>query len=254
MIKNFATGLGFLARGLGFVTRNPRLAMMGMVPPLIVSTVMAVGLIVFASLALVPLTTAATGWVPDAWRTAAEIVIGILIMVLAIGLAAITFTSITLVVGAPVYEKISAAVDKACGGTDVGPQEKFIASAWRGIGQGLAVIALSILLAIPVFVVGLVPVIGSVVAAIGGAMVGGTLVMVELIGGPYDRRGLRRLGDKFAASRGQRFTGLGFGVPVFLLFSIPLVSVVLFPVATAGATLLARHLRGESTVEIQPSQ
>src|SRR5690606_28360203 len=124
-------------------------------------------------------------------------------------------TSITLMVGAPGYEKISASVDQACGGVKVGPEEKLAASAARGIGHGLAVIAISILLAIPVFLIGLIPAVGGIIAAIAGAVVGGTLVVVELITGAYDRRGLRKLGDKFAAARGQRFVALGLGIPTF---------------------------------------
>jgi CysZ protein len=40
---------------------------------------------------------------------------------------------------------------------------------------------------------------------------------------------------------------LGFAMPTFLLMAIPFASVVVFPVATAGGTLLARQLLGERT-------
>lgn len=248
MISDITTGLGFLGRGIGFITRNPRLALLGMVPPLIVSALMIALLISFGIFGLDPLTAAATGWVPESWRIAAQVVMGILVMVIAVGLAVITFSSVTLLVGTPIYERISEAVEQSCGGVVTAPEEKLAASIVRSIGQSIAVIALSILLAIPVFLVGLVPVVGTVVGAVAGVVVGGTLLGVELIGSPYDRRGLRRLSDKFAAAKGRRMVALGFGIPVFWLFSIPLVSVVLFPAATAGATLLARELRGESTV------
>ncbi|MFT4295455.1 MAG: hypothetical protein QM582_08590 [Micropruina sp.] len=35
---------------------------------------------------------------------------------------------------------------------------------------------------------------------------------------------------------------LGFGVPTFLLLSIPALSLLLFPIATAAGTLLTRRL------------
>jgi CysZ protein len=36
-------------------------------------------------------------------------------------------------------------------------------------------------------------------------------------------------------------------VPTFLLLAIPFVGVVVFPIATAGGTILARQLLGEPT-------
>jgi CysZ protein len=47
--------------------------------------------------------------------------------------------------------------------------------------------------------------------------------------------------------RTRRCRVLGFTVPTFLLLAIPFAGVVVFPVATAGGTLLARQLLGEPT-------
>ena len=41
-------------------------------------------------------------------------------------------------------------------------------------------------------------------------------------------------------------------MPTFLLLAIPFVGVVVFPVATAAGTLLARQLLGEPTVPVRP--
>ena len=40
---------------------------------------------------------------------------------------------------------------------------------------------------------------------------------------------------------------LAFAVPTFLLLAVPFVGVVVFPVATAAGTVLARQLVGEPT-------
>jgi CysZ protein len=45
----------------------------------------------------------------------------------------------------------------------------------------------------------------------------------------------------------RRVRVLGFGVPTFLLLAIPFAGAVIFPIATAGGTLLARQLLGEPT-------
>ena len=251
MISDALGGLRHLGAGIGFVVRAPKLAVLGMIPPLIVSVFLMVAL-VSLGLGLSSITDALTGWVPDGWQGLLQVVFGLVIMLVAIVLAVIVFSSLTLIIGAPIYEKISEAAEAACGGVTDLHDEKLSASVVRSIVQSIALLGLSLLLAVPVFLLGLVPAVGGVLGAIAGALVGGTMITVELIGGPFDRRGRRRLGDKFAAGRGQRARLLGFGIPVFLLFSLPLVAVVLFPAASAGGTFLARELAGERVITPAP--
>lgn len=247
MISDALGGLRHLGAGASFVLKAPKLAVLGMIPPLIVSIVLIVAL-VSLGFGLDSITAGLIGWAPDGWQAVLQFALGLLIMLVAIVLAVIVFSSLTLIVGAPIYEKISEAAEAACGGVTGLQEEKLSASVIRSIVQSIALLGLSLLLAVPVFVVGLVPVVGGVLGAVAGAVVGGTMITVELIGGPYDRRGRRRIGDKFSAGRGRRARVLGFGIPVFLLFSIPLVAVVLFPAATAGGTFLARELAGERVI------
>ena len=79
------------------------------------------------------------------------------------------------------------------------------------------------------------------------AIFGGWMLGIELVGAPFERRGLLRLSDRRAAMRVRRLRVLGFAVPTFLLLAIPFAGVVVFPVATAGGTILARQLLGEPT-------
>lgn len=251
MIGNALGGVRHLGAGIGFVVRAPRLALLGMVPPLVVS-VLLIAALVSVGLGLSSITDALTGWAPDGWQGLLQVVVGVVVMLVAIVLAVIVFSSLTLIIGAPIYEKISEAAEAACGGVSDLHEEKLSAAVVRSIVQSIALLGLSLLLAVPVFLLGLVPAVGGLLGAVAGALVGGTMITVELIGGPYDRRGLRSLGAKFAAGRGRRARLLGFGVPVFLLFSVPFVAVVLFPAATAGGTFLARELAGEPVTTPHP--
>lgn len=239
-------GLGHLGAGFSFMVRNPALALLGMVPPLIVS-VLLIGALVGLGFGVPAITEALTGWLSGDLRVVLQWVFGAIVMLVGIILAVIVFSSLTLLVGTPVYEKISLMAERERGGVPGEQSETLLAGAGRSIVQSLALLGISLLLAIPIFLVGLVPAVGGLVSAVLGALVGGTMITLELIGGPFDRRGRRRLGDKFGAGRGRRAEVLGFGIPVFLLFSIPLVQVVLFPAATVGGTLLARSLLGEPT-------
>jgi CysZ protein len=92
-----------------------------------------------------------------------------------------------------------------------------------------------------------VPVVGQTVVPVLSAIFGGWMLGIELVGAPFERRGLLRLADRRAAMRVRRLRVLGFAVPTFLLLAIPFAGVVVFPVATAGGTILARQLLGEHT-------
>lgn len=251
MIPGVRLGLRHLGAGFSFMARNPGLAVLGMVPPLIVSLLL-LGALVGLGLSLGAITDALTGWLTGDLRTVLQWVFGAVVMLVGIILAVIVFSSLTLLIGAPVYEKISLMADRERGGVPGEQPETLLAGVGRSIVQSLALLGISLLLAVPIFLLGLIPAVGGVISAVVGAVVGGTMISLELIGGPFDRRGRRRLGEKFGAGRGRRAEVLGFGIPVFLLFSVPLVQVVLFPAATVGGTLLARSLLGEPNAVRKP--
>ena len=71
----------------------------------------------------------------------------------------------------------------------------------------------------------------------------------SLVGSALERRGVLTLRGRRALMRRRRARVLGLCVPTFLLLAVPFVGVVVFPVATAAGTLLARQLTGESTTE-----
>jgi CysZ protein len=73
------------------------------------------------------------------------------------------------------------------------------------------------------------------------------MLSIELVGSAFERRGMLRLADRRAAMRRRRFRVVGFAVPTFVLLAIPLAGAVVFPVATAAGTLLARQLLSEPT-------
>lgn len=253
--SELGSGAAYLLRGLTVLLRAPRLALLGMVPPLVVSVVMTTLLALFGFLALGPLTEFATGWVPESIRMLARVLLGILAMVLAIVIGVVLFASITLAVGAPIYEKISESVQQAFGDAGLAPQETMFASVMRGLRQSAVVVGLSLLFGVAAFALGLIPVIGGVVGSLAGAVIAGFFIVVEMISGPFDRWGMRQLSEKFGALNRNRALALGFGLPAFLLLSVPLLAVLLFPVITAGGTLLAGELRGENgTVVVQPGR
>jgi CysZ protein len=158
----------------------------------------------------------------------------------------ISFTVLTLALGSPLYDKLSESVEEEFG--EVPELEEHIARGlFRALRQAVTLIAVSVLGALVLFATGFVPVVGQTIVPVLSAIFGGWMLGIELVGAPFERRGLLRLSDRRAAMRARRFRVLGFAVPTFLLLAIPFAGVVVFPVATAGGTLLARQLLDEPT-------
>lgn len=244
MISELFAGAGLLGKGLSVVLRRPRLFGLGLIPPLIASAVLGT-LFVILLFNVGSLAGALTGWASGGLAEAMQILFSVLIVIAAVVIMAITFSSITLGLGAPIYDKISEAVEAEAGGVTGRVDDRLAESIPRAIGQSVALISISVLMALPLFLLGLVPVVGSAVGAVAGAAFGGWMITIELISGACDRRGRTKLSEKFALMRTMPWRVLGFGIPVFLLVSIPLVAIAAFPAVTAGGTMLARTLVGE---------
>lgn len=216
--------------------KRPKLLGLGVVPPIVTSIVLGAlfGIVVWQAPGL-----AGRATTNDVLATllAGAIVVGTALLLV------VTFTAVTLAVGAPVYDKISEVVDHADGaGWEAGlapTTAQSISDAIKRLGQ---VIAITIPVSLVILLLGLIPGVGGVVAAVCSAAFGGWMISIELSGAAAERRGLRTLRDRNDLLRRSPWLVLGFGVPTFLLLSVPFLAIVLFPVATAGGTLLARRL------------
>jgi CysZ protein len=241
-VKNFLAGVGYFARGLGWVARRPGQWLFGLIPAFIVLIVYAVGL-VFLGLYLADLVRAASPFA-DHWSTglrdATRVLMGILMYGAAAMISIVTFTGVTLVVGEPFYESISTRVENSEGGL---PPEADV-SLWRqlvrGLGDAVVVGLITMLLAVLFFALGFLPIVGQTVVPVVAACVSGYFLTLELTSIALERRGLRRR-DRFAVMRRNRALSVGFGASVFVVFLIPLGAVLAMPGAVAGGTLLARE-------------
>ena len=232
-----------LARGFGIVWRSPRLLLLGLVPGVISAVIVLSGFAVL--LYFIKDISALATWFADDWsagaRQFARLVAGIAIVVVSGFVAVLAFTALTLTIGDPFYEVISARVDARYGGA---PDE--VDAPWyRTIGSSLAdsgrLIAMTLGVGAVLFLAGFIPLLGQTVIPALEVALGGWFVAVEISGVAFGRRGYR-LRQYRQLLRGHRALALGFGVPVFLLFLIPLAAIVVMPGAVAGATLLARRI------------
>jgi CysZ protein len=244
-VRQFLTGVGLLGRGLGLCLRHPRLLGLGLLPAVIAGVLYAaalVALIVFVDDLAGTVTWFADDWATG-WRDLVRVVAGAAVIGVAGLLGVLAFTAVTLLIGDPFYEKISELVEDEFGGVPDAVEVVWWRSLRRSLVDSLRLIGLSVLIGIPLFAAGFIPVVGQTVVPVLGATVAGWILAVELTGVPFQRRG-RRLTHRRAALRQHRPTALGFGVAVFLCFLVPFGAVLLMPAAVVGGTLLSRRSLG----------
>ncbi|MEJ2862878.1 EI24 domain-containing protein [Actinomycetospora flava] len=247
-------GLRLFVRGAVTVLRTPRPLLLGAIPALIVSVLYlaALGtLIAWLPDIAAALTPFADGW-SETLRTGARIAAGAAVVAAGAAVAVVTFVAVTLAVGGPFYEKLAEIVDESVGPVPGVVEPSWVRSVGRGVRDGVLLIGLSVLAAIPLFVLGFVPVVGPVLAPVAAALVGGRLLMIELTAPALQRRGLD-FGARRRLLRTRRLATWGVGIPTYLLAAIPFVAVLAIPAASAAATLLARELRGEPTDPVRPA-
>nr|WP_294691844.1 EI24 domain-containing protein [uncultured Friedmanniella sp.] len=249
MATEALAGAALLGRGLSLVARRPKLFLLGAIPPLVTSTLFVVVLVLLFTRGDA-VVAALTGFADD-WARGPATVVRLLVSLALLGavvlLMVISFTTLTLTLGAPLYDLISEFVDRELPGGPVGTDDGWARSLGRGLRQSVALIGASLVAAVVLFAAGFVPLLGQVGVPVASALVGGWLLGIELVGSALERRGVRTLRGRRQLMGRSRYRVLGLCVPTFLLLAVPFVGVVVFPVATAAGTLLARQLVGEST-------
>ncbi|MDI1460093.1 EI24 domain-containing protein [Catellatospora sp. KI3] len=241
-LSNFFTGIRLYGRGLARYARSPRLVLLGLIPAFL-SLLLFTGLFALLFYFMGDITDSVT-WFARDWAEGARDTVRLFAGVAVVGasglLAVLSYTAVTLLIGDPFYEKIAESIEESLGGVPNAVDLPWYLELRRSIFDALRLLLVSVLIAIPLFAGGFIPVVGQTVVPVLGAFVGGWFLALELVGVAYNRRGLR-LPDRRRALRQDRAAALGFGVAVFCTFLIPLGAVLLMPAAVAGGTLLARR-------------
>lgn len=243
VIGDFFGGVGLLGRGLRLWGTSPRLMLLGAVPALVVGAVFVTAVVAVGFVAddvARAVTPFADDW--DEWsRTLVRVGGGLAVAALAVLLAVVAFTAVTLLVGDPFYERIWRRVEEHEGDPPADVDRGF----WRGLarsaGDSVRLLLATAVVGVLLFVGGFVPVLGQTVVPVVGALTGGWFLAVELTGYAFDARG-RSLAERRRMLAAHRARTLGLGTATYLLFFVPLGAVLVMPAAVAAATLLAREV------------
>ena len=241
--REFAAGVATLGRGFGFWRERPGLMWLGLVPAAIVAAVVVAAVVVLIVF-LEPITVALTGFAADwgGWRDLLRILFGAALVIATLFLAARTFTAVTLLVGTPFYDRIQAAADESIGEVPEGAPLGF----WATTGATVVIVLQSILASLVVLLLGLIPGVGTALAAVLGFVLTASALSRELTLAPLTRRGLDGR-TRSQLRRNGRARAFGFGVAVQLCYLVPLGAVVVMPAAVAGSAFLTRDLLAPSS-------
>lgn len=237
-MSELLAGAGLLWRGFGMWRRRPGVMALGMLPAAIVAAlVIAVVVLLGANIAGIGawLTPFAESWGENE-RELVRGAAGTLVVVGLLVLAFYTFTTLTLLVGDPFYERIWRRAE-----ADLGEFAPAPFGFWRSVGDAILLVLRAVGYGLTTLVVGLIPVVGAVAGPVVGALLGGHLIARELTQRPFQARGMGRDARR-GLLRGSRARELGFGVMTQLTFLIPGGAIIVMPAAVVGSTLLAREL------------
>ncbi|HTE69291.1 MAG TPA: EI24 domain-containing protein, partial [Actinomycetes bacterium] len=184
----------------------------------------------------------------DRWdessRTLIRIGTGLALLLASLVLLVVSFTVIAQIIGQPFYERISDRIEHQLGDPPAGADAPWWRTFPRASLESALLLAMTLACTAPLFVLGLLPVIGQTVVPVLQALVAGFFLAVELLAIPLERRGVHLAGRLRFVWR-HRAQTLGFGITAFLLFLVPLMNVLAMPGAVVGATLLVRRLSGD---------
>jgi CysZ protein len=245
-MRDLAAGMRYLGRGQRWVLGHGRWFGFGLLPALV--TLLLYGaaltaLALFADDVAAWATPFADDW-DELWRDSLRGLFAVLLWLAALLLSVLTFTAVTLVIGDPFYEKLSEQVEESEGGAPPGPDRPMWREVWISLCDSLYVLYRMLLITVPLFFLGFLPAVGQTVIPALGICVSGFFLTLELVSVAMQRRGVP-VRERLRVLRTRRALALGFGVPLVLLFLVPLLAVVLMPGAVAGAALLVRDLVGE---------
>ena len=241
-VREVFGGFGVLLRGLAIVLRKPRLFLLGALPALITSLLFLAALITLA-VNLVDLVAWATPFADDwdnAWQGLLRGAVSVALLAGAVLVMVVAFTTVTLGLGAPIYDKIAELVEQELGGAPEAPDEALLSSVTRSVRQSLGIVLVSLTVTVGAFLLGLIPLIGWLVGPVLTAVMGGWLLGIELTASAFDRRGLLRIRDRRHYMGTRRLRTLGFAIPTYFLLAIPFVAVAVFPAATATKGIASR--------------
>jgi CysZ protein len=251
-MRDLGVGFKYLLKGQRWVARHGKQYEFGLIPGLITLVLYGAALVslaIWGDDSVAWATPFADDW-SSPWVGLFRGFLTVVLWALALLLAVLTFTAVTLLVGQPFYESLSEKVDRDVSPDGTAPESDLplLRELWISARDSLRILFRALLWGVLLFGLGFIPFVGQTVVPVIGFFVTGFFLTEELVAVAMQRRGVE-LRDRLALLRSRKTLVWGFGTPLGLAFLVPFVAVFLMPGAVAGATLMARELLGEETLD-----
>jgi CysZ protein len=235
-------GVRLFGRGFGILLRSPRLLLLGVLPAVLTTLLLTGGMIALVywidELAAL-VTPFADGWA-EGVRAAVRVAAGVALFAAALVIGLISFSALTLAIGAPVYEHIAEKVEDDLGGAPGDVELPWWRLLGMGLRDGVLLVLRSLVFTIPLLIAGFIPVVGQTVVPVLLALVTAWFLALELVAVSFYRRGMD-LTQRRALLSKRRALAIGLGLPASLLCAIPLAAIIVMPVAFVGGVLVAHE-------------
>ncbi len=158
----------------------------------------------------------------------------------------LVFYGVGGVVAIPFNDFLSQAVEESVLGSRSEPFTwgLFFADLRMSLSHSLLGLALYVVVMVPVLLLNLVPVVGSVVAATLGGLATTVFLAREMIDGPLSRDRIT-FANKVGVLRQQKALMIGFGSATACMLWVPGLNLISIPCAVVGGTLLYCQLKVE---------
>ncbi len=245
-LARFAAGFRFPFAGVRHVVAHPRLWPYAVVPAFL--TVVMIGGAVWLAWTRSPELTG-TLLTPPGVDAARLAVFGWTLAMIAVGLVtfvvgAVLCYALGTLIAVPFNDFLSQAVEESVLGSRNEPftMGLFLSDLRMSLGHSLLGVLAWLTAMVPVVLLNLVPVAGTLLASGLGALVTATFLAREMLDGPLSRDRLP-FGVKLEVLKRDKVLTLGFGAGTAALLWVPGLNLVSMPCAVVGGTLLYCQLK-----------
>ncbi|WP_435299115.1 EI24 domain-containing protein [Timonella sp. A28] len=236
---SYRDGLQVFFQGLRWLLARPKLYFLGMLPAFLVALILFalfVALLFFVGDLVQLVSPFAEEWHP-ALRWVTRFLMGVAMLAAALVLSALLFVSLATTVGDPVYQRIWEEVERDIHGSVPAHEAGF----FEGVKDGLWLMLRTLLLAAGSFAIGLIPVVGPILASSLMFVIGVWILTNEATERTLTAHGLSAR-EQRALLRKHNHMAIGFGVASQFLLAGIFLAVLVMPVHVVGSALLAHRL------------
>jgi len=242
-MRQFVSGLCIPLRSARFLMKNRGLWPLAAIPAALsfaVFVVVATALVFQGNALLVYLWAKPEDWLVVFWWATRILMVPVVLLI------TYFFTlMISAVVASPANDRLAMRIEEIIIGNPRGSDDSLnvvVSGVARGAFQAAANLGILVVLMTPIFLLNVIPGVGSVIASVLGALVASFFIALDYTDWTLERE---RYGwrDKWRGIWSSRHLALGFGLGTSLLMWIPVVNFLSMPIAVVGGTSLALEIK-----------